>query len=924
MALDFKTPATWSAAAKVGLVLFLLAGGSLLYPVLLCGLASATGGDGPESGFGACVINQPMLQSPGFAAAVTVLGLALFVFGTYQARNVGRFIPPKPGATKAMPVIPGSPKFTTANPAFAAQSHAGHATIASPGIATGTPKVVRPHATGGANRAERDPADRWATGSKQSTTFNENPFGDTSGNPFGDAGGNPFGDTSGNPFGDTSSNPFGDASGSPFGDVGDNPFADTGGAALSSGNPFADQQFGGPTPASSGASSAPDSFQSFADDPFGIEEPAGVGLGYDDNFGMGGADSLDAELGLTGGTELATPLTPPSQIAPLFAPPKTTAVAAAPSRSANEKDKLDFNLDLGLDDPKLRTTSAHAVAEPTPVASPQPAFAPATTASSRPVTRPAFAEPELQGVRLAPNLLFGEEIAFEVKGKHLVHEAKSEATVQLAYIDPVRGVTPLWSPPRPLHEFAGARELERSNRAVLRVSWETIASTVVSLASAPGAGAGRIRLLVATQRSEEIAAAPITDGVAVDLAIRGGALFRPTTASLRAPDGTVYGLGIAPESGTATIRVPDLATGTYELEFHDGSLLALPGQQPAKTLQVATRGAMAGSADGVARVTVVQPWLLHVQAGSVAGDGSPDRPFGTIQEALSRLQADRAAPDPAVRERAYLGEIRVAPAQGLPEERPQQASSSGSTPWFNWWRGHTPNTQVAWFDGDAATARSSHAFYLEGAVQEDVAVEGFTHLRIVNAAYAELRELAAANPAEAARIDEEYALLPFAVLARPREALTRSYRLEIRGCRDVLVEGLFLFGNESQSGALIANSAAVTVRRCIFAFFAAGPTKIAGTFAVGRGLMIDKSGQTGPSDGIRLDHCEFAWNTAVRKSVQVRAAALAVYGSAVSLSRCYAHHNRADLEPSDIMADSASSLTGDANNHREANSLFKA
>ncbi|NDC75871.1 hypothetical protein EBZ70_11485 [bacterium] len=525
---------------------------------------------------------------------------------------------------------------------------------------------------------------------------------------------------------------------------------------------------------------------------------------------------------------------------------------------------------------------------------------------------------------MAPNLSFGDDIAFEVRGKHLMHEAKSEATVQLAYIDPTRGVTPLWSPPRPLHEFAGARELERSPRAVLRVTWESVAATIVSLASAPGAGPGRIRLLVATNRAEEISAAPISDGLAVDLAIRGGALFRATTASLRAPDGTVYGIGIAPEAGTASIRIPNIGTGSFELELHDGSLLALPGQQPSKTVQVATRGATAGSVDGVARITVVQPWLLHVQAGSVAGDGSAERPFGAIAEAVARLQADRAAPDPAVRDRAQLGEIRVAPAQGLPEERPQQAASSGNTPWFNWWRSHTPNTQVAWFDGDAATARASHQFYLEGALQEDVVIEGMTHLRIVNAAYAELRELAALNPGEAARIDEEYALLPFAVLARPREPLTRSYRLEIRGCRDVLVEGLFLFGNESQSGALITGSASVTLKRCIFAFFAAGPTKIAGTFAVGRGLMIDKSGLTGPADGILLDQCEFGWNTAVRKSVQVRAAALAVYGSAVALSRCYAHHNRADLEPADIMADAQSTLSGDANNHREANTLFKA
>jgi hypothetical protein len=912
MALDFKAPKTWSAIAKVGLVLFLLAGGSLLYPVLLCALGAATGG-GPDSGFGACVVQQPMLQSPALAAAVTVIGITVFVLSTYRARNIGRFVPAKPGATKAMPIIPGSPKFTTANPAFAAQSHAGHATLANPATGTASaPKIVRPHATGGAQRAERDPADRWATGSKQSTTFSDNPFGD--------AGNNPFGEKSGSPFDDASNNPFGDAGNNPFGD------SDTGG--ISSANPFADQQFGGPTPASTGANSAPDSFQSFADDPFGIEEPVGVGLGFGDPFGvndgLSGADSLDAELGLTGGTEMATPLAPPSQVATLFAPPTTAAIATPPSRSMEDKDKLDFNLDLGLNDPKLRTTAAHAVVEAPVVTSPATSRLPAPTAPARPATRPVHAEPELQGVRLAPNLAFGEEIAFEVRGKHLMHEAKSEATVQLAYIDPTRGVTPLWTPPRPLHEFAGARELERSPRAVLRVAWESVAATIVSLASAPGAGPGRIRLLVATNRSEEISAAPISDSLAIDLAIRGGALFRPTTASLRAPDGTVYGIGIAPEAGTASIRIPDLGTGSFELELHDGSLLALPGQQPSKTVQISTRGATAGSMDGVARVTVVQPFLLHVQEGSLAGDGSADRPFGAIAEAIARLQADRAAPDPAVRERAQLGEIRLAPAQGLPEERPQQAASSGNTPWFNWWRSHTPNTQVAWFDGDAATARAAHQFYLEGALQEDVVIEGLTHLRIVNAAYAELRELAALNPGEAARIDEEYALLPFAVLARPREPLTRSYRLEIRGCRDVLIEGLFLFGNESQSGALITGSASVTLKRCIFAFFASGPTKIAGTFAVGRGLMIDKSGLTGAADGIRLDQCEFGWNTAVRKSVQVRAAALAVYGSAVALSRCYAHHNRADLEPADIMADAPSTLSGDANNHREANSTFKA
>lgn len=908
MALDFKAPKTWSAIAKVGLVLFLLAGGSLLYPVLLCALAASTG-DGPEFGFGACVVQQPMLQSPALAAAVTVIGITVFVLGTYRARNVGRFVPPKPGATKAMPSIPGSPKFTTTNTAFAAQSHAGHATLANPAMGTAAAhKVVRPHATGGAQRAERDPTDRWATSSKPAASLSDNPFGEAGNNPFGTDG----------------SNPFGDSGNSPFGNDGSNPFGDSDAVGISSANPFADQQFSGSTPASTSATSAPGPFQSFADGPFGIEEPGGVGLGFGDPGAaedtLSGADSLDAELGLTGGAEMATPLAPPSQVATLFAPPMTAAIATPPVRGREDKDKLDFNLDLDLDDPKLRTASSPVVVDPS-VTSPQ---ASAQSAPGRPAARPSYAKPELQSVRLAPNLAFGEEIAFEVRGTHLMHEAKSEATVQLAYIDPTRGVTPLWSPPRPLHEFAGARELERSPRAVLRVAWESVAATIVSLASAPGAGPGRIRLLVATDRSEEISAAPISDSLAVDLAIRGGALFRPTTASLRAPDGTVYGIGIAPEAGTASIRIPDLGTGSFELELHDGSLLSVLGQQPSKTVQISTRGATGGSLDGVARITVVQPFVLHVQAGSLAGDGSAERPFGAVAEAIAQLQVDRVAPDPAVRERAQLGEIRLAPAQGLPEERPQQAASSGNTPWFNWWRSHTPNTQVAWFDGDAATARASHQFYLEGALHEDVVIEGMTHLRIVNAAYAELRELAAVNPSEAARIDEEYALLPFAVLARPREPLTRSYRLEIRGCRDVLVEGIFLFGNESQSGALITGSASVTLKRCIFAFFASGPTKIAGTFAVGRGLMVDKSGLTGPADGIRLNQCEFGWNTAVRKSVQVRAAALAVYGSAVALSRCYAHHNRADLEPADIMADAPSTLSGDANNHREANSTFKA
>jgi hypothetical protein len=650
----------------------------------------------------------------------------------------------------------------------------------------------------------------------------------------------------------------------------------------------------------------------------------------------------------------------PFDSTPAALPSPQRPLTSTPVFGTNSAPNLDFNLDLGLDDPKLRSggaataappasavpaTPAAPAAYPAPSAFPAPAAFPAPSAYPAPSAFPApsaypapgavpapsaypapsadfgpgpTGSPVLESVRIAGGLLMGDEIAVEIRGRDLLARAGSAVRLQLTFIDDKAEVHEVWPAPRPLSELAGAQELERGSRAVLRIPWADISAGLVSAAMASGSGRGRVRLLVSTDTAEEIAVAPIVDQVVLDLRSSTNGPLRPVTARLISPDGTVYGVGVAGGTPESRLVIPELPSGEYRFEMDDGSLLSTDGKPPRQRIQIASRALSSGAAP----VTVIQPAVLLVQPnGNDRGaNGSAEAPFRTIGAALEYVRRERGRGDRAAADRMRVAEIRVIPVEFLPSHRPLLHRERGESPWEQWWTGRASNTNVPWcLAASTADARRAHAAMLEGAQLENIVIEGLDNLRIVNSTFADLREIAAGSPTDAATVDQDFGQLPWAVLAAPDDDAGRPFRLEIRNCRNVLVEGLFFFGSEAASGVLITNCQAVRLQRCVVAFFSAGALKAGGAFAVGRGIQVEKSGQGSTDATIRIEHCEVGWNTAIRKSVPVRGAGVAAYDSAVSMSRCYIHHNVAALDPVDIVADRTSKLSGDGNNHRDGN-----
>jgi hypothetical protein len=258
----------------------------------------------------------------------------------------------------------------------------------------------------------------------------------------------------------------------------------------------------------------------------------------------------------------------------------------------------------------------------------------------------------------------------------------------------------------------------------------------------------------------------------------------------------------------------------------------------------------------------------------------------------------------------------VRPCTSRAAEREGLLAGTDGQNWLAWWEGRSYNTARPWTSGlDAATHRSQIRV-LGPALAEDLHLSGMQRVRIVNAAFADLREQAVRDSRLLAHLDEAYAGEPMAVLlpgAEPRE----PYRVEMQQCSDIRIEGIRIVGCAGQSGISIVDSRSVQLVRCWVEGFEAGPSGRPGVHAVGRGLQIGNSGTD--DHPIELSWCEIGWNRCTRPSVPVRGAAMSVYESRVRLSRCYLHDNRAGQAPADVLADGQSRLFGDATNHRAGN-----
>jgi hypothetical protein len=138
----------------------------------------------------------------------------------------------------------------------------------------------------------------------------------------------------------------------------------------------------------------------------------------------------------------------------------------------------------------------------------------------------------------------------------------------------------------------------------------------------------------------------------------------------------------------------------------------------------------------------------------------------------------------------------------------------------------------------------------------------------------------------------------------------------------VYLEALHIVGAAGESGVLVRNVRRVRIDRCWIDHFEGGRPASDATWAVGRGLQVEKSGDS--RDRVEISGCDIGWNQAVRASVPVRGAGIAIYGSAVRIDRCYIHDNVATRRPADVVVDRESLVDTSVASHRAGNHVVES
>lgn len=210
-----------------------------------------------------------------------------------------------------------------------------------------------------------------------------------------------------------------------------------------------------------------------------------------------------------------------------------------------------------------------------------------------------------------------------------------------------------------------------------------------------------------------------------------------------------------------------------------------------------------------------------------------------------------------------------------------------------------------------------------GAFAEDLRIDALSDVRIVNSAYAGLRDRVALSPGFEVNLENELGAIPLAMLRAPGSGPTAGFRLEITSAQRIHIEGVHFVGCEGQSGIAIRHSETITLRRCWIDLFASGSTRRSGVFGVGRGVQIDESGGSGNDRSVLLDTCDIGWNRAARRAVPIRGAGVAIVASNVEVRRCHVHDNIATQDPPDLAVQGESTIQG-GDNHRAGNEVLRA
>jgi hypothetical protein len=465
-------------------------------------------------------------------------------------------------------------------------------------------------------------------------------------------------------------------------------------------------------------------------------------------------------------------------------------------------------------------------------------------------------------------------------------------------------------------DLDGAAALADGGKAILRISWRTLAAALRGSLDAL-VGPLRLELTAELDGEESYAGTELVDSLTLRFAAATGGDYPPGIVRLFGPDGHSFRAPVG-HVGPGLMRVESILPGTWDIELEDELRVHVEGFPPSRRARVmsdaldAVHEQLDPNTAGVRELVVADPVVIWVRAGA-SGDGSRERPVGSIEEAFVLGDQRRSAGTPE-----YTPvEIRVEPEGVVPAHRPGIIGGADG-PWMQWWCGRPADSRKAWTVSlsqlPVLPPPNGNGFYTP------LHFEAVDDLRIINAAYADLRSRAAFDPELSQNLDREYGALPMVSFHPAPPGHGEPSRLRFLRCRGLRLEGLHVAGRTAQTGLYLDTCEEVVVHRCWFERCVAGASG-SGVWAVGRGVHVSNSGSDG--NPIEFIDCDIGWNNVTRPSMPVRGAALAAYDSWVALTRCYLHDNVASQDPPDVLASGSGQVQGDSTNQRAGNLVVR-
>lgn len=535
------------------------------------------------------------------------------------------------------------------------------------------------------------------------------------------------------------------------------------------------------------------------------------------------------------------------------------------------------------------------------------------SAPARPLTRAT----RVHEVHATGALDVGGETEIVLRADGLDDVATCSVRVAAAIVSPSGELLPAFEE-RALGAFRTVSET--TNGAVFTLRWADVALAALETARGLATAAPLARVYVRDGLSEQICDVPLTDTFRARITDQYGGGFEDVLLVVR--DATGMERAARPDAEGA-VTLGGLVPGVVAVLRADRGLLQPPGGALRVSTELATTGvafALPSGAVDEARTHELVAWRANriwVDPQADAGDGSSERPFGSIDEALVAIRARRHAATHAL----DYDEVRLRGAKSHPGQRVGALrAANGDGPWWPWWGGGVADRTRTWFQKfDAKECQRRVAAHLEGALREDVSLHGLDRIRLIGGPYAETFDRwNEGRETPTLPIEQALAAIPLAVLGRPADELTQPFRLVLRESRHASVVGIHLAGGRGQSGIDMREVYAAYVYRCWIDGFESGSTSVPGVVAVGRGIQIEDSGGEGGHDRVFIERCDIGFNRAQRRSMPIRGAGVAVYDSRIELAHCILHNNQSTQDPAGLYGDRKSLVRG-AGNHREAN-----